>query len=137
MWAVFLGFTFLVAAIFPVGDALITYRLAGFENFVSGTFKTLLIRPLVNYMVACMLVGWFLHATHFSQKISDHHPGLGLLKVGVIITLVFLALNILSWTYFFAHLTQIPGGTLVFYVPQLLLLIGAVRVLLHVQMQGQ
>lgn len=136
MWAVFLGFGFLVATVFPVGDALVTYRFAGMEHLISGTVRTLLVRPLVNYTVAFALVGWFLHATRFASRISDHHPGLGLLKVGVVITLVFLALNILSWTYFFAHLTQIPGGTLVFHVPQLLLLIGAVRVLMHVQMQG-
>ncbi|WP_426304249.1 hypothetical protein ACN9MJ_14915 [Acidovorax facilis] len=133
MGVIFLGFVFLVAAVFPAGDALISPRYTGSESFLGLPVKLLIIKPLITYTVAFILVTWFLLGTKLAKRLSTKHPGIGLLKIGVAINVAFLLLNATSFTYFYAHLASFPGGMVVFYIPQLLLLIGAVKLLLNAQ----
>lgn len=133
MWVVFLGFSLLVAAVFPVGDVLITYRHTGIESFLGTAANTLLARPLISYAFAFILVGWFFRVARLKERIVKNHPGIGYLRLGVGITLVYLLLKILSVTYFYAYLMKMPGGMLIFYIPQLLLLIGAANVLVNMR----
>jgi hypothetical protein len=130
----FLGFTFLLAAFFPLAPQLL--QLAGISLFAS-VFKSSpaafhLLTLVITYAPAALVTAWFFSSANLKNRLPSPVPGTTVMLAGVALTLVFVVARLLAST--------IPGGGPSFLVGQLgplvvwpariLLVIGAVRLLL-------
>lgn len=100
MTIAFLGIAFLLAAIFPVGDALAPLLLAPFRNSLKGTppvFLHLLVLAMT-YVPAGLVAAWSLRASQLAKRLPTPIPGSTLLFVGVLLTLVYLIARLLAST---------------------------------------
>lgn len=131
----FLGFTFLIAAFFPVGGEIAQLLLRGiFGGVLKGTppiFLHLLLLVLT-YLPAALVTSWFFRTSKLLSRVPSTVPGAGFFIVGIVLTVVYLAARLLAST--------VEGGGGSFVVMQFgpfmlwparaLLAIGAVKLLL-------
>lgn len=101
MAVAFLGFTFLIAALFPVGEQLAPLLLGGlFRGALKGTpavFLHLLVLAL-SYLPAAAATSWFFRKAHLSRRPPASVPGTSLMAAGVALMLFFVAARLLAST---------------------------------------
>ena len=131
----FLGFTFLIAALFPFGPQLAQFAGVGMYG---GVFKGSppiafhLFTLLITYLPAALVTAWFFGGAKLKARLPSPVPGASLMLFGVALTLLFILARLLA--------SIVPGGGPGFVVAQfgplalwparILLAVGAVKLLL-------
>jgi hypothetical protein len=131
----FLGVTFLIAALFPIGAQLAQLTLVGISG---GVFKGSppllfhLVALLLTYAPAALVTAWFVKSSNLRVRLPRQVPGSAHMILGVGLTCAYVAVRLFAST--------IEGGGPSFMVAQfspfvlwparVLLLVGVVRLLL-------
>ena len=101
MTIIFLGFTFLLAAIFPIGGLIAQIATGGMYGPIFGKFPPIffhLLTLLLSY-VPMAIVSWIvLRKTNLSARLPDPPPGRGLLLTGVLLIFIYLAIRLFAST---------------------------------------
>jgi len=131
----FMGFVFLIAAIFPVGELIWpVVRGLTFGQNLRGA-PTLLLHGLfllVTYLPAAFVTWWFLSASRLRSRLPFPIPGYALITSGVVVSVLYLVVRV------FAATVEGGGGSYVVAIlapyavwpARVLLALGIVRVLL-------
>lgn len=101
MSTIFLGFTFLLAAIFPVGGYIAQIATGGMYGPIFGKFPPIFFHlfTLILSYVPMAVVSWIvLRKTNLATRLPDPPPGKGLLLAGVLLILVYLAFHLFAST---------------------------------------
>lgn len=135
---IILGFTFILAAEFPVGELLLRSVQLVFHMPVpkpSSVIYWRLLSLALSYGAAALLVNALVRRTHLKERIPPDVSGKGFLLAGVVIIAGFAALRLFAST--------IPGGGISLvvgmgaFLPLLvakgLLYVGAVNILVSVR----
>jgi hypothetical protein len=135
MTSVFLGFTFLIAALFPVGTYLAQLATGGF-----GGPTVTSLPPIISYLVllaltyapAAVVTAIAFYSTNLKRRLPKSPSGQRVTLTGVILTIFYLAIPLLVSTI----QGRAPGLILMRFSPfilwpaRVLLAIGVVQVLL-------
>jgi hypothetical protein len=137
----FLGFTFLIAALFPVGPQFIQFALGGYLLLLKGApaIVVKLLTLVLTFFPAAIVTAWFFRRFELRARVSDEVPGKRLMSIGVVLTCAYVA------AFYFA--STIPGGGPAYVVGQFspfvlwparaFLAVGVVKFLLAVRPSDQ
>lgn len=136
MTSAFFGFTFLIAACFPIGGQIAQYLVGGMYGDVFKSFPPIyfhLMMLAATYVPAALITAWFFSAARLRQRVPTPVPGAGLMLLGVLLSCAYIAARL--------YTTAMPGGgpgfAVIQFAPYLLwparivLIIGAVKFLLE------
>lgn len=143
MVIIFIAFTLILTSIFPVGSTLFSAIITSLNinaNHYDRSTAVLMSYGMVisNYLISALIVWAFFWASDLKQRLPEKTPGIGLMKGGLAISLIYTAFYILA--------TRVEGGGAAFVVlslgvyflwpGKLLMLAGAVKVLLSAKPHG-
>lgn len=136
MMRVFFGFTFLIAAFFPIGGQIAQYLTGGMYGQVFKDLPPVYFHLLVlaaSYVPAALITAWFFSAARLRERLPTPIPGAGFLFIGVLLSCIYIAARL--------YTSIIQGGGPSFVVIQfapfllwparIVLVIGAVQMLLE------
>lgn len=135
MAIVFLGFTFLLAALIPVGGFVAQLVSGGMYGPTFGRTAPIfyhLFALVLSYLPMAIVAWIVIRRTRLAERLPDPAPGRGFLLAGVLLILAYLTVRLFAST--------IPGGGFSFVVASfaayaiipanICLTIGAAKVLL-------
>jgi hypothetical protein len=131
----FLGFTFLIAALFPVGGYLAVILTGGMYGETFGVLPPILYQLFslaMVYLPAAAVTAWFFRSAQLASRVPLQALGSNMLLIGSMLTVVYLVIHLFAST--------IEGGGVSALVEQLspfilwparaLLAVGVVKLLL-------
>lgn len=128
MAGAFFGFTFLLAAFFPVGGLLADIVTGGKYGGLLKSFPPMYFHLLVvvmTYVPAALVTAWFFKSAQLRKRVPTPVPGASLMILGVVMSLAYFAAGLFAST--------VPGGGGSFVVMQLApLVLGPARVVLTI-----
>lgn len=140
MTGVFLGFTFLIAALFPVGALFKQFATGGLGGPIFAHVSPIasyLILLAVTYLPAALVTAIFFKVSKLKNRLPESSQGQGLMLTGVVLTLGYLLIGL------FLSTIQGEGGApsfivrfyspLVLWPARICLAIGVVKALLSAQ----
>ncbi|MFZ6721677.1 hypothetical protein [Undibacterium sp. Ji49W] len=129
MTYVFLGFTFLLADLFPIGTYLMMF-VPGIHMMPHG--MATLLTVLIKYLPAALITAWFFRSEKFRERVPAPIPGGKLLMVGVVMTLLTIAAAMFASTVEGGGGAYLVGSIAVFIIlpARILMLFGIVKFLL-------
>lgn len=131
----FFGFTFLIAAFFPIGGEIAQLLLRSiFGGALRGTppiFLHLLLLVLT-YLPAALVTSWFFRTSKLLSRVPSALPGAGFFVAGIVLTVVYLAARLLASTVEGGggSFVVMQFGPFILWPARVLLAIGAVKLLL-------
>lgn len=99
--SIFLGFVFLIAALFPIGEfvwPILSNVIFGTRLRSAPPLFLLAIYLLINYLPAAILTLWLLSATKLWARLPTPRAGVALITAGVALTLLFLIARVFAAT---------------------------------------
>lgn len=132
----FIGFTFLIATLFPVGGYIGSFLLNnGAFDKVFGDLPLSLypvLSVLMAYLPSAALTAWFFRSSGLAKRVPSKVPGSWMLLGGSILMAIYLVVRIRAAAIEGGGVAALVGelSPLIVYPAQALLGIGAVRLLL-------
>jgi hypothetical protein len=137
----FLGFTFLLAALFPIGGQLFQMAAGGmYASLFNGIPQVFFVLAMIaTYALPALVTAWFFKSARLRERVTSRPPGATLMLIGVLLSVVHIVASIFAST--------IEGGGASFVVSQLaplitwpariVLIIGAGKFLLAADPSNQ
>ena len=135
MFIVILGFTILLATLFPIAGSLTQLATGGMYGPIFGKFPPIYFHLIVlalSYIPMAIVAYLFVRKANLASRLPDPIPGRGALLTGIVLVVAYLAARLFAST--------VPGGggsfvvmsfaPLVIIPANAFLVIGATKVLL-------
>lgn len=135
MFIVILGFTILLATLFPIAGSLTQLVTGGMYGPIFGKFPPIYFHLIVlalSYIPMAIVAYLFVRKANLASRLPDPIPGRGALLTGIVLVVAYLAARLFAST--------VPGGggsfvvmsfaPLVIIPANAFLVIGATKVLL-------
>lgn len=131
MTKAFLGFTFLVAALLPVGGYLAEILYGEIPGVLPSVLYPLFSLAMV-YLPAAAATAWFFRSTQLASRVPLQTPGSTMLLIGSMLTIIYLVLHLFAPTIEIGGVISLIDRRSLFilFPARALLAVGAVKLLL-------
>jgi len=135
MTAAFLGFTFLIAACFPIGGQIAQYVAGGMYGSVFKGYPPIyfhLMMLAATYAPAAVVTAWFFSSARLRERVPTPVPGEYLMLFGVVLSFVYIATRLFTSTIQGGgpSFVVIQFAPLLLWPARIVLAVGAVKLLL-------
>ena len=137
MTKAFLGFTFLIAALFPVGGYLAEILTGGMYGETFGVLPPILYHLFslaMVYLPAAAVTTWFFRSAQLASRMPLQVPGSNMLLIGTMLTVAFLVIRLFASTIEGGGVSALVDqlSPLILWPARALLAVGVVKLLLSV-----
>src|ERR1700712_27816 len=131
MTKAFLGFAFLIAALFPVGGYLAGILYGEISGVLPSVLYPLFSLAMV-YLPAAAATAWFFRSTQLASRVPLQVPGSTMLLIGSILTVIYLVILLFDSTIKGGGVSALVQQRSLFILlpARALLAVGAVKLLL-------
>lgn len=130
MTKAFLGFSFLIAALLPVGGYLAQILYGEIPGVLPSVLYPLFSLAMV-YLPAAAATAWFFRSTQLASRVPLRVPGSTMLLIGSMLSVIYLIMLLFAPTIKGEDVSVIDRRSLLILLPaRALLAVGAVKLLL-------
>jgi heme/copper-type cytochrome/quinol oxidase subunit 2 len=130
MTKAFHGFTFLIAALFPVGGYLAGILYGETPGVLPSVLYPLFSLALI-YLAAAAATAWFFRSTQLASRVPPPVPGSTMLLIGSMLTVIYFVILLFAPTVKGGEVSPVDQRLLFILLPaRALLAVGAAKLLL-------
>jgi hypothetical protein len=129
MTKAFLGFTFLIAALFPVGGYLVQILYGEIPGVLPSVLRPMFSLAMV-YLPAAAATAWFFRSTQLASRVPLQVPGSTMLLIGSMLTVIYLVILLFASTGGVVSVLVDQRSLFILFPARALLAVGTVKLLL-------